>query len=261
VIKTPSGTEWRVAETLAQPQEILALWCVHQGLCTTLADFERHFGSAFPAKEIIVRLENNRFVRRNHGRIIITSSGATTVEQFNELASGGESQPDATSSRRRRDATLEAPVRTFVGPSASTAGTKNRVLSFPRLIRRYFEENPDWLQGPNNKALIERFRQDYPGEEWTKKHQQVAANEKTRLRKKAGLLRRKRPKIATATGAGFSQAARVRPSIGALEQLELLIDDCLSLAARQNNPALVGMIKHLRVARRSVAWAMGEQKS
>jgi hypothetical protein len=100
---------------------------------------------------------------------------------------------------------------------------------------------------------------DHPGESWSKKHQQGAANEKTKMRKKMGLVRRKRRRgAAAANAAGESRVTRVRTSMGALEQLELLIDDCLSLAHRQNNPALEGVVKHLRVARRSVAWAMGE---
>src|SRR5579883_2945273 len=103
------------------------------------------------------------------------------------------------------------------------ARTKEKAPSFASVIRGYFEENPDWLEGPSNQALIERYLKDHPGEQWTKKHQQGAANE--------------------------SRVTRVRPSAGALEQLELLIDDCLSLAARQNNPALENTVKHLRVAR------------
>jgi len=144
------------------------------------------------------------------------------------------------------------------------ARTKEKAPSFASVIRGYFEENPDWLEGPSNQALIERYLKDHPGEQWTKKHQQGAANEKTKLRKKAGLVRRKRRKRgrpagdSAAAAANESRVTRVRPSAGALEQLELLIDDCLSLAARQNNPALENTVKHLRVARRGVAWAMGE---
>jgi hypothetical protein len=138
---------------------------------------------------------------------------------------------------------------------------KEKSRSFASVIRGYFEENPDWLQGPSNQSLIERYLKDHPGEQWTKKHQQGAANEKTKLRKKAGLVRRKRRKGAMAVAgnaAGESRVARVRTSMGALEQLELLIDDCLSLAVRQDNPALDSAVKHLRVARRGIAWAMGE---
>jgi hypothetical protein len=134
---------------------------------------------------------------------------------------------------------------------------KEKAPSFASVIRGYFEENPDWLQGPSNQSLIQRYLKDHPGEEWTKKHQQGAANEKTKLRKRKGLVRRKRRKGAGAV-TGDSPVTRVRTSISALEQIELLIDDCLSVAVRQNNPALDGVIKHLRVARRGVAWAMGE---
>jgi hypothetical protein len=140
------------------------------------------------------------------------------------------------------------------------ARIKEKAPSFASVIRGYFEENPDWLEGPSNQALIERYLADHKGQEWSKKHQQGAANEKTKLRKKKGLVRRKRRKgAAVAAGAtGESRVIRVRTSISALEQLELLIDDCLSVAVKQNNPTLEGVVKHLRVARRSVAWAMGE---
>jgi hypothetical protein len=135
---------------------------------------------------------------------------------------------------------------------------KEKAPSFASVIRGYFEENPDWLEGPSNQSLIQRYLKDHPGEEWTKKHQQGAANEKTKLRKKKGLVRRKRRKGAVTAGAGDSPVTRVRTSMSALEQIELLIDDCLSVAIRQNNPALEAVVKHLRVARRGVAWAMGE---
>jgi hypothetical protein len=139
--------------------------------------------------------------------------------------------------------------------------TKGKAQSFASVIRGYYEENPDWLEGPSNQALIERYLADHKGESWTKKHQQGAANEKTKLRKKAGLVRRRRRKgrsAAVNSGAGDSRMTRVRTSIGALEQLELHIDECLSLAVKQNHPTLEGVVKHLRVARRGVAWAMGE---
>jgi hypothetical protein len=135
--------------------------------------------------------------------------------------------------------------------------------SFASVIRSYFEENPDWLDGPSNQSLIERYLKDHPGETWSKKHQQGAANEKTKMRKKLGKVRRRRRKgAATAvTNSSESRVLRVRTSISSLEQVELLIDECLSLAIRQGNPALDGVIKHLRVARRGVAWAMGEPSS
>ena len=142
--------------------------------------------------------------------------------------------------------------------------TKGKAQSFASIIRGYFEENPEWLEGPSNQALIERYEKDHPGDRWTKRHQQGAANEKTKLRKKMGLVCRRRRRgraAAAANAASESRVTRVRTSTGALEQLELLLDESVSLAVRQNNPALDGVIKHLRVARRGVAWAMGEPSS
>ncbi len=144
------------------------------------------------------------------------------------------------------------------------AKTKDKGQSFASIIRGYYQQNPDWLSSPSNEALIERFKKDHPGQSWTKKHQQGAANEKTKLRKKMGLVkRRRRRKGGAAAGAAASnesRVTRVRASSGALEQLELHIDECLSMAARQANPALDGAVKALRVARRNVAWAMGEPR-
>jgi hypothetical protein len=142
------------------------------------------------------------------------------------------------------------------------AKTKEKGQSFASVIRGYYQENPEWLRTPSNDDLIARFKKDHPGEQWTKKHQQGAANEKTKLRKKAGLVhrrRRRRGRPAAGEGAANeSRVTRVRASAGVLEQLELQIDECLSLAARQGKPELEGVVKALRVARRGVAWAMGE---
>jgi hypothetical protein len=143
------------------------------------------------------------------------------------------------------------------------AKTKEKAQSFASIIRGYFEENPEWLDGPSNEALIARFEKDHPGEKWTKKHQQGAANEKTKLRKKMGKVRRRRKggRRAAAPAASESQVMRVRTPMGVLEQVEALIDECVTLTVKQNNPALEGVVKHLRVARRGVAWAMGEPSS
>jgi hypothetical protein len=150
------------------------------------------------------------------------------------------------------------------------AKTKGKAQSFASIIRGYYQQNPDWLQGPSNQALIERYHKDHPGDPWSKKHQQGAANVKTKLRKEMGLVRKRRRRRrgagagaseGGANAAGQSRVTRMRPAFGALEQLELLIDDCLSLAHRQNNPALEKVVKHLRVARRGVAWAMGEESA
>src|SRR5258707_4932419 len=104
------------------------------------------------------------------------------------------------------------------------ARTKGKAPSFASVIRGYFEDNPDWLEGPSNAALIERYLKDHPGESWSKRHQQGAANEKTKLRKKKGLVRRRRRKGAgaTANAAGQSQMTAVRISTSSLEQVQML---------------------------------------
>lgn len=133
--------------------------------------------------------------------------------------------------------------------------------SFASKIRAYYQANHNWLREASNAELIARYLEDHPGEKWDKQKQQGAANVKSILRKSLGIRRTKKRKGAAAAAndaGGDSRVMRVRTSMSALEQIEMHIDDCLAMAYRCNNPALDGAIKALRVARRNVAWAMGE---
>jgi hypothetical protein len=143
------------------------------------------------------------------------------------------------------------------------ARTKEKPQSTSAYFRQLFTENPEWLDGPSNAAVMARWKADHPGKEWAKNVQQGMANIKSKMRKELGRGRRRRRRrkggaAARAGAAPQAAAARVRSPFNVLERLELVIDEGISLAVAQRNDALDGIIKHLRNARRAVVWEMGQ---
>ncbi|HZY86191.1 MAG TPA: hypothetical protein VFE78_15260 [Gemmataceae bacterium] len=135
--------------------------------------------------------------------------------------------------------------------SSSTAG----------YFKALFNENPAWLNEGSNAELIERWKKDHPGQEVNKSILNGLANTKSLMRKAMGLSKGRRRKRRKAVAAAADQpvaARKARAPYGVLEKMEGLIDDCLSLARQQNSEGLDNVVKHLRVARRQVAWEMGE---
>jgi hypothetical protein len=210
------------------------------------------------------------------------------------------------------------------------AKARQKPTSAAGYFKQLFQANPDWLGEGFNQQVIERWKQDHPGEDVTRSVLNGLANTRSLMRKKLGLgksRRRKRRKGAAAAvppaanpeaayeanfpevgtprwgemnrlraelirkkvrgklsdseqrlyealqrgsrealdkafprGAEQPAARRVRAPYTVLERMEGLIDDCLRLARQQNSEGLDSVVKHLRVARRQVAWEMGEPK-
>ena len=134
--------------------------------------------------------------------------------------------------------------------STSTAG----------YFKGLFRENPTWLGEGSNAEVIERWKKDHPGENVTKSILNGLANTKSLMRKKMGLSkgRRKKRRKGAAVATEAVAVKHVRAPFGVLERMEGLLDDCLSLARQQNSAGLDNVVKHLRLARRQVAWEMGE---
>ncbi len=127
-------------------------------------------------------------------------------------------------------------------------------------FKRLFQENKEWLNEGSNQELIDRWKKDHPGQEVTKSILNGLANTKSIMRKKEGLGKRcrKRRKMAGAAAEQPPAARRSRAPYAVLERMEGMIDDCLTLARQQNSEGLDNLVKHLRMARRQVAWEMGE---
>jgi hypothetical protein len=139
------------------------------------------------------------------------------------------------------------------------ARPKGKAPSTAGYFKKLFEENRDWLNEGSNAELIERWKKDHPGQGVTKSILNGLANTKSLMRKKLGMgKRRRRRRKGAAAAAGQPAVKQVRAPYPVLEKMEGLIDDCLTLARQQNSEGLDNVVKHLRVARRQVAWEMGQ---
>jgi hypothetical protein len=139
------------------------------------------------------------------------------------------------------------------------AKTKGRPESISGYFRQLFESNPSLLDHGKNDVIIAQWKTDHPGQTVDDRIKGNLANTKSIMRKKFGKVkrRRKRGRPAAADGA-LPAVPKHRSSIAALEKMESLIDECLSVARHQANPGLDPSIRHLLAARRAVAWQMGK---
>jgi hypothetical protein len=126
-------------------------------------------------------------------------------------------------------------------------------------FRQVFESNLDLLDHGKNDVILGQWQADHPGQTLTDNIKASLSNTKSILRKKYGKVKRRRRKHGK-TGAtdGMPQVRKVRTSVAALEKMEALIDECLSVARRQETSDLDASIKYLLSARRAVAWQMGQ---
>jgi hypothetical protein len=129
-------------------------------------------------------------------------------------------------------------------------------------FRRQFEAHHDWLEAGTNADVIEQWKQDNSGQNYTKKIGQTLANIKSQMRKKYGLIKRRRRRRGRPVEAGAEAAVkRPRTPVAVLERLEGLIDECLSYARSQTLEGFDEVINHLRRARNGVVWKLGQPNS
>jgi hypothetical protein len=133
------------------------------------------------------------------------------------------------------------------------ASTEDSVAGY---FRQVFAENPAWLKGRSNQAVLERWLADHPGEkEVPDRVKQNLANIKSVLRKKLRKGGRPKKQAEAAPETASQPAARVYEE---MEALEVLIDDALTLARTLDREGLESVIGHLRRARNEVVWRTGE---
>jgi hypothetical protein len=103
--------------------------------------------------------------------------------------------------------------------------------------------------------LLQRWLTDHPGHrEMPQKVKASLSNIKSTLRSK------RRRKKATAPAENMVETANAPIETGPseLEQLEVLIDDCLGQAKQVDREGLADVIDHLRRARNAVVWKIGQ---
>jgi len=139
------------------------------------------------------------------------------------------------------------------------ARTKDKEMSTSGYFRKVFDENENWLDSKNNEEVIERWKQDHAGQEFTPNIRGIMNNQKSKMNKARGKGRRRRKRRKAEVGAGAEMAAprlsRSRSSTNALENLELLIDQCLAMA-RQQEEGFEAVVKNLRDARNAVVYKL-----
>jgi hypothetical protein len=119
------------------------------------------------------------------------------------------------------------------------------------VFTRLFDSRKDLLQVPSLDEILKLYASE-TGSNITLKERQVAANIKSKLRKKYGLRgrrgrRRRGRRRAMAGAAPVAVAAAPRP--GALLALEDAIDDCIYLARKMESARLDDVVRTLRRAR------------
>jgi hypothetical protein len=139
-------------------------------------------------------------------------------------------------------------------------------------FRQVYEADHELLKHTTNEPVLDRWRAEHPGQEVTQTVRGAQANIKSVLRKKfkIGGFRKgkggRKPKAATAPATeGVARTATRASRSGHLEQLEFLIDKCLTMARSQREqhaeseagPHLAEAAKLLRAARNRVVMALG----
>ncbi|MSU77282.1 MAG: hypothetical protein EXS16_04205 [Gemmataceae bacterium] len=125
-------------------------------------------------------------------------------------------------------------------------------------IKQLFIDHPELLKEKRNAAILARYRADHGLAEDAPIEKTVMnnlANIKSNMRKAV------RTKAASKEASRSESERRGRPTkqAGALEQLEVMIDDTLSFAKSQATESLIPAINLLRMARNKVVWLQGEK--
>jgi hypothetical protein len=130
---------------------------------------------------------------------------------------------------------------------------KRRRGSKSAYFRQRFTEHPEWLKVTSNSAVVEQWKKDHSGKEMGLRDKQAMANVKSNMNSKLrGGKRRGRRLLKNVTAAG------VRTGNSNLVGLEMMIDDCLSLARQMDPTGLEHVIKSLRRARNDVVLRSGQ---
>jgi len=144
--------------------------------------------------------------------------------------------------------------------NGSTANADAKSEGVAPYFRPIFAANRRLLKTRSNKELLKLWLADHPGfAEVPTNVKSGLANLKSVLRKSMRS-RRKQKADATATSVAKPAASPLLSKNRAdskLEHLEMLIDDCLTMAKVLDREGLDHVIKDLRRARNEVVWKLG----
>jgi len=144
--------------------------------------------------------------------------------------------------------------------SSSTSGKSESIAGFFTPI---FAANRILLKTRSNKKVLAMWLEAHPGyKEVPENVKSRVANVKSKMRSK---LRKRQGKKAVAEVAAGTAKAQSSPLVSAdaidtgLEKLEMLIDECLTMARGLERKGLDNVVGALRIARNRVVWKLGEE--
>jgi hypothetical protein len=132
-------------------------------------------------------------------------------------------------------------------------------------FRKVFSTNRKLLVGRSNKEVLKMWLADHPG--YAEVPENVRAsmgNVKSNMRSKLHTRRRKKVAAEEAAGAAVGKSKTspllsVNAADNDLEKLEILIDNCLTIARSLDRKGrLNNVVGALRIARNRVVWKLGE---
>jgi hypothetical protein len=143
------------------------------------------------------------------------------------------------------------------GGDSQAGGKAGTVTGY---FRQLFANNPKWLKGRSNKAVLNQWLADNPGYTEVPDNIKIAmANAKSAVRSKRKKRRRKKAAgEPAATATAVARTSRPVSKGSRLVTLEEQIDDCLGLAKGMDPERLDEVIKLLRRARNLVVLIAGE---
>jgi hypothetical protein len=126
---------------------------------------------------------------------------------------------------------------------------KRRGESVGGYFKRVFGEHPEWLELSDNAQVVERWKQDHGKTEMPKSVRANMANIKSKMRSAA---RGGAPAKGGRRKGRRTAAVAPRAAVGRVEQLELMIDNCLAAAREMNVQNIDDVIRPLRRARNNI---------
>jgi type I restriction enzyme R subunit len=102
LLTPPTLDDWKLAETVIDPQRLFVLWAIDVSFCTRIEDFKHHYGPELPIEELIHQLEINGFLQRDDADFVLTQSGIEAVSKLGETEKSKYAQLARTSARVER---------------------------------------------------------------------------------------------------------------------------------------------------------------
>jgi hypothetical protein len=150
--------------------------------------------------------------------------------------------------------------------NSSTPKTGSSAEGIAPYFRKIFTTHKRYLNRRSNEAVLQMWLDDHPGHAEVPENVKTGlANVKSNMRSK---LHKRRGKKAAEEAAAGTGLARTKTSLflsadiadNPLEELEMLIDKCLTMARQLDKKGrLDNVILALRTARNRVVWKLGEK--